>query len=230
MIIEDETMDFVMYEIKNDRDKPLKEPPTLFPYEKPIQAGAEVANTIITDITDNTGIHISLKNRQYCEMTAVYWIWKNTNHDWIGIEHYRRHLLVRPEMLTNDVDVIMPLPYICYPNEAAQFLRFTTKNVFKALLNAIKMIHPEKYDVYCSILYGKYQYTYNLVCARRYVFDNYCRWFFRITEYMENMVDTVPEIKETRALSYVAEVLTNLYFMYHQNDLRIRHVEKAIYT
>ena len=127
-------MDFVMYEIRNDRDKPLKEPPTLFPYEKPIQAGAEVANTIITDITDNTGIHISLKNRQYCEMTAVYWIWKNTNHDWIGIEHYRRHLLVRPEMLTNDVDVIMPLPYICYPNEAAQFLRFTTKNVFKALL------------------------------------------------------------------------------------------------
>lgn len=163
-------------------------------------------------------------------MTAVYWIWKNTNHDWIGIEHYRRHLLVRPEMLTNDVDVIMPLPYICYPNEAAQFLRFTTKNVFKALLNALKIIHPEKYDVYCSILYGKYQYTYNLVCARRYVFDNYCRWFFRITEYMENMVDTVPEIKETRALSYVAEVLTNLYFMYHQNDLRIRHVEKAIYT
>jgi hypothetical protein len=46
----------------------------------------------------------------------------------------------------------------------------------------------------------------------------------------ENYTSEVPELVETRAFSYVAEVLTNLYFMYHQKDLRIRHVEKAIYT
>lgn len=223
-------MDFIMYEVKNDRDKPLREHPVLFPYERPIQAGAAVADAIIAEITDHTGIHISHKNRQYCEMTAVYWVWKNTNHDWIGIEHYRRHLLVKPEMLTDDVDAIMPLPYICYPNEVTQFLRFTTKHVLEALLNALQSIHPKEYNAYCDILYGTYQYTYNLVCARHDVFDAYCRWFFEITEYMETMSDDVPEIKETRALSYVAEALTNLYFMYHQNDLRIRHVEKAIYT
>lgn len=218
-----------MYEVRNDRDKLLKAPPALCSYEKPIQAGAKLANMRIADLTDDTGLNISHKNRQYCEMTAVYWVWKNTSHDWIGIEHYRRHLLVKPEMLTDDVDAIMPLPYICYPNEMAQFLRFTTDNVLKALLNALRHIHPEEYDAYRSILYGKYQYTYNLVCAKHYVFDDYCRWFFEITEYMETMANDVPEIKETRALSYVAEVLTNLYFMSHQKDLRIRHAEKAIY-
>ena len=63
------------------------------------------------------------------------------------------------------------------------------------------------------------------------MFDDYCRWFFEITEYMEkHFTDDVPELVETRAFSYVAEVLTNLYFMSHQKDLRIRHVEKAIYT
>ena len=222
--------DFVLYEVRNDRDKPLDFHPELFPYEKPIQAGGAIADAVIADLRDDTGINISSRNRMYCEMTAVYWIWKNTDHDWIGIEHYRRHLLVKPEMLKDDVDVIMPLPYICYPHEMAQFLRFTTKDVLKVLLHALQELHPNEYEVYHDILYGRYQYTYNLVCARKYVFDNYCRWFFEITEYMESMADKVSEIKETRALSYVAEVLTNLYFMYHQKDLRIRHVEKAIYT
>jgi hypothetical protein len=222
---------FVIYEVGNDKDKPLSFHPELCPYEVPIQAGAALAEKSIADVKDNTGVNISKKNRMYCEMSAVYWIWKNTDHDWIGIEHYRRHLLVKPEMLMDDIDAILPLPYICYPNEMSQFLRFTTEKVLDALLKALKALHPDEYEKYHHILYGKYQYTYNLVCARRYVFDNYCRWFFEITEYMEaHFAGEVPELLETRAFSYVAEVLTNLYFMYHQNDLRIRHVEKAIYT
>ncbi len=224
-------LNFVLYEVKNDRDKPLTYHPDLFHYEKTIQAGAALAEKDIAEIKDDSGINISEKNRMYCEMSAVYWIWKNTAHDWIGIEHYRRHLLVKPEMLTDDIDVIMPLPYICYPHEMAQFLRFTTEDVLNALLRALEALHPEEFEEYKGILYGKYQYTYNLVCARKYVFDNYCRWFFEITEYMEKEYSKeVPELLSTRAFSYVAEVLTNLYFMYHQKDLRIRHVEKAIYT
>lgn len=221
----------VLYEVRNDRDKPVENHPKLFDYERAIQAGAAISETIITPVTDHTGINISRKNRMYCEMTAVYWIWKNTEHDWVGIEHYRRHLLVNPGMLGDQVDAVMPLPYICYPHEMTQFLRFTTKEVLDALLRALREIHPDQYDGYLEILYGKYQYTYNLLCARRHVFDDYCRWFFEITEYMEKrMSKEVPALLETRAFSYVAEVLTNLYFMYHQKNLRILHVEKAIYT
>ena len=224
-------VNFTLYEVMNDKDKPLNFHPELHYYEKPIQAGAALTERTIAELRDSTGINISMKNRMYCEMSAVYWIWKNTNHDWIGIEHYRRHLLVKPEMLMDDIDVIMPLPYVCYPHEMAQFLRFTTTNVLDALLRALNELHSDKYEAYRNILYGKYQYTYNLVCARKNVFDHYCQWFFEITEYMEkNMCTDVPELIETRAFSYVAEVLTNLYFMYHQKDLRIRHVEKEIYT
>ena len=223
-------LDFVLYEVKNERDKPLEFHPDLFSYERSIQAGAALTETRISEVTDDTGRNISERNRMYCEMTAVYWIWKNTDHDWIGIEHYRRHLLIKPEMLSDDIDVIMPLPYICYPHEMAQFLRFTTEDVLSALFKALKELHPDEYENYRKILYGRYQYTYDLVCARKNIFDDYCRWFFEITEYMETMADQVPEIKETRALSYVAEVLTNLYFMSHQKELRIKHVEKEIYT
>ncbi len=221
-------VDLVLYEVKNHRDKPLENHPQLRAFEQSIQAGASITNARIAPILDNTGENISTKNKQYCEMSATYWVWKNTSHPWVGIEHYRRHLLVTPEMLNNDIDAVLPLPYVCYPNTIAQFLRFVSGDVLSALLSVLKTLHPDKYEEYFAILNGQYQYTYNLVCAKREVFDNYCEWFFNITEYMETL--KVSEVSVTRALSYVAEVLTNLYFMSNQDKLRICHVEKSIYT
>lgn len=222
--------DFVLYEVKNHRDKPLASPPQLREFERAIQAGAALTGEQLSVLNDNTGDNISAKNKQYCEMTATYWVWKNTRHAWKGIEHYRRHLLVTPSLLTKDTDVILPLPYVCYPHTMAQFGRFVGEDVVRALHHSLQMLHPREYDGYKSILYGKYQYTYNLLCAREQVFNDYCAWFFRITAYMEKLGATVPALSETRALSYVAEVLTNLYFMSRQNVWRVRHTEKAIYV
>jgi hypothetical protein len=223
-------VDLALYEVRNHRDKPLSGRPKLRPFERSVQAGAALTGARVAPVSDHTGENISAKNGQYCEMSAAYWVWKNTKHEWAGIEHYRRHLLVSPEMLAGDLDAVLPLPYICYPDTIAQFRRFVSEDVLNALLYALKTLHPGKYDDYLRILNGQYQYTYNLVCAKRDVFDAYCAWFFNITEYMETLADKAPEIANNRALSYVAEVLTNLYFMSKQDQLKIRHAEKAIYT
>ena len=48
-------------------------------------------------IGDNTGDNISSKNREYCELTALYWAWKNYeqigNPEYIGFMSYRRFLI-----------------------------------------------------------------------------------------------------------------------------------------
>ena len=222
------TPDLALYEVRNHRDQPLRTQHALRGFERGIQAGAALSDKRVAELTDDTGDNISAKNRQYCEMSATYWIWKNTNHAWTGIEHYRRHLLVTPGMLGNGVDAILPLPYICYPNTMAQFRRFVSEDVRRALFQALKTLHPMEYGKYEELLYGPYQYTYNILCARRPVFEDYCGWFFEITEYMETM--GVPEIGSTRALSYVAEVLTNLYFLYNEKGWKIFHAGKEIYT
>ena len=40
---------------------------------------------------DNTGDNISGKNPYYCELTGLYWMWKNIQADYYGLCHYRRY-------------------------------------------------------------------------------------------------------------------------------------------
>ena len=56
----------------------------------PVQVGAEGKKDIGYQ-RDNTGYNISYKNAMYCELTGLYWAWRNLDADYIGLVHYRRH-------------------------------------------------------------------------------------------------------------------------------------------
>ena len=62
-------------------------------YIKYIQAGAELADNIFCEITDNRGENISKWNPYYCELTAGYWVYKNDKvNEYVGLYHYSRGL------------------------------------------------------------------------------------------------------------------------------------------
>lgn len=61
----------------------------------PIHVGAAVSPLKLDMQRDDTGDNISLKNERYCELTAQYWAWKNTESDYYGFMHYRRHFAFR---------------------------------------------------------------------------------------------------------------------------------------
>ena len=56
----------------------------------PIQVGAENREDL-GYLRDNTGNNISYKNANFCELTGLYWIWKNTHDKYKGLVHYRRY-------------------------------------------------------------------------------------------------------------------------------------------
>ena len=75
----------------------------------PIEVGRAMKNNneyICNMIGDNTGENISDKNKNYCELTAQYWAWKNQDKldypDYIGFMHYRRHLNFNVENKFNE--------------------------------------------------------------------------------------------------------------------------------
>ncbi len=58
----------------------------------PIHVGAALSGVDMDIQGDNTGDNISARNRSYCEMTGIYWAWKNLDLDYYGLFHYRRYL------------------------------------------------------------------------------------------------------------------------------------------
>ena len=89
-------------------------------YLHPIQLGRKLEYTISKDglldslshtwlhssmTGDDTGDNISDKNRNYSELTGIYWAWKNqnilNNPDYIGFMHYRRQFCFDESLLKN---------------------------------------------------------------------------------------------------------------------------------
>ena len=56
----------------------------------PLQVGSALHPHFLP-VTDDSGENISAKNPGYCEMTGLYWAWKNLKADYVGLCHYRRY-------------------------------------------------------------------------------------------------------------------------------------------
>ena len=59
-------------------------------YFLPIHVGKALSNQDLHIQGDDEGDNISSKNPLYCELTGLYWLWKNTSADYKGLMHYRR--------------------------------------------------------------------------------------------------------------------------------------------
>lgn len=63
---------------------------------QPIMCGGASIDGLEDFLSDNVGDQISSKNLRYSELSGLYWVWKNTNHEVIGTCHYRRFYTAKP--------------------------------------------------------------------------------------------------------------------------------------
>ncbi len=67
------------------------------PVYEPVMAGNALRKGPGLFTGDDTGDNISGRNRYYSELTAIYWVWKNTRQKVTGCVHYRRFLTMQRE-------------------------------------------------------------------------------------------------------------------------------------
>ena len=78
-----------------------------YPPYKAIQVGAALHPEMdLGFLKDNVGDNISEKNPKYCELSAIYWGWKNLkNVEYAGLAHYRRYFDI--DINDDNVDELM---------------------------------------------------------------------------------------------------------------------------
>lgn len=204
----------------------------------PIQCGAEI-NKNLGYLKDNEGINISSKNPNYCELTVIYYMWKNIKKDnVVGLCHYRRYFYKNIfnnknnilsdtdiDKITNKYDIILPTP--CYFNKSIQ-KNYCDSHHFEDLLeckNIIKEKYPEFENSFDLVLKRKWAYCFNMIITRKEIFDDYCNWLFDILFDLEKKIDISKyDDYNKRVFGFLSERLLNVYIEKNKHKFKIKEL------
>ena len=216
-----------VYMSKFYKDRSLKNKYKLPCWVYPIQAGAALTENRIADLQDNEGGNISIKNPNYSELTASYWVGKHGTADYLGLYHYRRILDVTEEDLrriqANDIDVILPYPSIHCPNIQEHHRRYLKDADWEAMLLALGELEPSYREAMPKLFEAQYFYNFNILIARKEIYRQYCDWLFPILARTEELSEPKGSERRDRYIGYLGESLTTLFFLYHEKDFTIAH-------
>lgn len=211
---------FHVYVVHNIADKPLKEKKPFRNYEIPIQVGAALTETKMFPLYDNLGDNISEKNRQYCELTALYWIWKHDKSKFSGLSHYRRRFDIHEEqveqLILSDIDVVVTVPVLNFAGVRQQYCKDHDESDWNIMTEAVKEIHPEYLHALDKVQNGIFYYAYNMFIARREIFDDYCSWLFPILSYCEKRIGIKSDGYQNRYIGFLAERLLTIYLIHNR--------------
>lgn len=220
------------------------------PYFYPIHGGCELSAFSLPYVADNTGEHISHKNKNYCELTVHYWFWKNKKCDIIGLNHYRRYFdffckypqyapersfeeihtfLSRPylfpdiENLLSDYDIILPSKRHWPYTIATQYAIYHVVNDFRILRDVIREITPDYLQAFDRLAYNDNAYSqYNMFITSWNHFDAYSEWLFKILFEVEKRVKISSYVDQARIFGYMSERLINVYVQ--KNKLKVKYL------
>lgn len=198
------------------------------PLYLPVHAGAQVHDYTLPYTPDNTGDHISEKNATFCELTALYWAWKNLEADYIGLCHYRRYFCARGTKrilsggeaaeLASEAEIILPKKrnYFIETNYS-QYIHAhhaadldTTRQILAEL--STQAGTPDYAAAYDRVMGRTDGHRFNMLIMRRETLDAYCGWLFGVLFELEKRLDTSSYSPyDARVYGFVAERLLDVW-------------------
>ncbi len=222
------------------------------PLCEPIQCGAALGPAIEGIIRDSAGDNISEKNREYCELTAHYFAWKNIDADYYGFCHYRRFfgadgITKRPYLalnrasdrqfpseeelraLADEYCVIIPRSEdMGFPaGEHYITSRFHYVEDLSLFLEILKEKAPQLYPAAEEYLRQNRQYFCNMFIMRRELFCEYCGILFPVLEEFDKRKTLHGGFQSDRTDGYLGELFTGIYVAHCcRNGVKVKELPR----
>lgn len=195
----------------------------------PIQVGRAISENPLNVLSDNIGENISHLNKNFCELTGLYWLWKNKKADTYGLVHYRRYF----KSSSNTTTVLGK--EICSSTELVDLLKeyqivlskprnYWIESIRKHYENAhhisdldtlediIRDFHPKYLTAFNEVMNRKTVSLYNMFVMHSKPFNEYCDWLFSILFEAQKRIkyqDYGPY--QGRVFGFLAERLLNVW-------------------
>lgn len=181
---------------------------------------------------DNTGDNISEKNGSYCELTALYWAWKNLKDvDYIGLCHYRRYFSLTNENLIKEIlrnDIIVGEPKILPIAVYDELVKWTSFEDVAIFFDSILELYPKYTRQIIDFYYMNNKFPKcNMFILTKKLFDDFCEFLFSILELCETKIAMSPYKRQQRVLGYLAETLIGLWAAYNINKHRYLKIDEC---
>lgn len=199
----------------------------------------------LNGIMDTSGNSISNLNSSFCELTALYWIWRNCSDDYKGLVHYRRFftsssLSKNAKYILNNINISTVLKqYDCIVPDK-KYLPTTVQSDYAykhsrddliLLSKVLKDLYPDYFPYFVEALNYKYIIPYNMFVASKNIFNSYCSWLFPILFKLYDMIDlSTKDPYQKRVFGFLSERLLNVYIL--RNSLKcfyspVLHIESS---
>lgn len=197
---------------------------------------------------DDTGKNISSKNPYFCELTGLYWAYKNLDNEYIGISHYRRHFaskrinkkdlfnsvltLKEANELLKDVDIILPKKRKYYIETLYSHYKHTMYiEPLDITREIIQEGHPEYLKEFDKLKKRTSAHMFNMFIMKKEILNDYCNWLFEILFELEKRVDSSKyDSFHARFYGRVSELLLDVWINtngYKYKEVKVISMEKV---
>ncbi len=198
----------------------------------PVHAGRALSpaqNPVLTGYAgDDTGENISFKNKNYCELTALYWAWKNLEYDCLGIVHYRRHFRgksgkkfdgvlsgKKAAELLEQYPVILPKKRNYYIETTYdQYVHAHNQQDLDKAVEIIRDNYPDYLPAWDKVMNSTAGHRFNMFIMRKDLADGYLEWMFDILLRLEDVLDiSAYSDYDKRVFGFVSERLLDVWLV-----------------
>lgn len=181
---------------------------------------------------DTCSKHISNKNGSYCELTGLYWIWKQSHEDIVGLVHYRR-FFQSPSDPTSPIseqeirsilqshDCIVASDYPCSSprnNElistGEQYRLVHSSSDLVQLSLVLKRFFPAYHKSFLDLSIHRNTFApCNMIICSKKLLNEYATWLFKVLSHLEKRIDPITGRNQyqQRVFGFLAERLLNVF-------------------